>query len=129
MALESTGFPALLVDLLTMKGYRWYPQYTVYEEYHEFNQENYRAKVVIFDRRDRSINELYTFFGCGVTVEMAVHDAAFVAITRLRGELTGLEDTGFRYFPYVPTRDKTTYYPAVCTPFMARRYDPQYLVH
>jgi hypothetical protein len=124
MALESTGFPALLVNILTMKGYRWYPQYTIYEEYHEFNQEHYRARVVIFDQGDRSIIELHTFIGCRVTIEMAVHDAAFVAITHLRGELPGLEETGFRYIPYVLAGDETGYYPAVCNLYVAHRYDP-----
>ena len=42
--------------------------------------------VVIYDRRDNSTHELHTFEGVGVTVEMAVHDVAFVAITRLYGE-------------------------------------------
>jgi hypothetical protein len=34
MAVDATGFPAILVDLLTRLGYHWYPEYTVYEDYH-----------------------------------------------------------------------------------------------
>jgi hypothetical protein len=57
-----------------------------------------------------------------------VLSAAFVAITRLRGELPRLEDIGFRYIPYVPAGDETGFYTAVCTPYVARRYDPHYLL-
>jgi hypothetical protein len=71
MAIGATKFLDILVDLLTMLGYRWYPQYTVYKVYREFNQELYRTVVRIFDRRDRSTNEIHTFVGFGVTEEMA----------------------------------------------------------
>src|SRR3989337_4413554 len=98
MALDATGFPAILVDILTKLGYRWYPKYTIYEDYREFNQEQYRAVVRIFDRQNISITELHTFHGVGVTVVMAVHDAAYTAIARLRGEYNSrLEETAFRY--------------------------------
>jgi len=69
---DTTGFPAILVDHLKKLGYRWYPEYTVYEDYREFNQEQYEAEMVIWDRQDLSITELHTFRGIGVTVEMAV---------------------------------------------------------
>ncbi|KAI5016224.1 hypothetical protein ZWY2020_006075 [Hordeum vulgare] len=36
-ATETTGFPAILVDLLTRLGYRWYPEYTVFEDFREYN--------------------------------------------------------------------------------------------
>ena len=116
MAVDATGFPTILVDLLTRLGYCWYPQYTVYEDYREFNQEQYHARVDIFDRQDRSTTELHTFPGFGVTVEMAVHEVAFIAITHLRSEYPRLEDTGFRYILYAPAGDETRYYTDVCTP-------------
>jgi hypothetical protein len=31
MAIGATGFPDILVDLLTALGYRWYLQYTIWE--------------------------------------------------------------------------------------------------
>ena len=31
-AVGVTGFPAILVNLLTRLGYRWYPEYSVYED-------------------------------------------------------------------------------------------------
>ena len=38
-ARDATGFLAILIALLTRLGYRWYPEYMVYEDFHEFNQE------------------------------------------------------------------------------------------
>ena len=125
---DTPGYPAILVDLLTRLGYRWYPQYTVYEDFLEFNQQQYRAKMIILDGSDRPITELHTFLGFGVTVEMAVHEAAYVAITHLRRQYPRLEDSGFRYFPYAPAGDDTRFYEAICTPYVSHRYDPQYLV-
>ena len=66
---------SILVNLLTRLGYRWYPEYSVYEDFGEFNQEQYLAIAHIWSQEDRSIRELHTFPGVGVTVDMAVHDA------------------------------------------------------
>ena len=108
MAVDATGFLAILVELLTRLGYSWYPEYAVYEDYCEFNQEQYHAEVCIFDRQNNSDTELHTFHGIGVTVEMAVHDAAYTAIARLCGEYSSrLEHTAFRYIPYAPAGDET----------------------
>ena len=95
IANATIGFPAILVRLMTRLGYRWYPEYYVYEEYGEFNQEQYLAIVRIWSREDRSIRELHTFEGIGVTVEMAVHDAAYTALTRLRSQNRCLDDSEF----------------------------------
>ena len=128
MAAGVTGFPAILVRLLTRLGYRWYPEFSIYEDIGEFNQERYQAVVRIYDRQDRSITELHTFHGVGVTVDMAVHDAAYAALTRLRGDRRHLDDSEFRYIPYPPAESETGYYTAVCTPYSHRRYDPQVLI-
>ena len=88
----------------------------------------FHAKVDIYDRQNNSTHELHTFEGIGVTVEMAVQEVAYVAITSLRREHPRLEETGFRYFPYPPAGDDTRRYTAVCTPYVSRRYDPQYMV-
>ena len=77
-----TGFPAILINLLTRLGYRWHPEYYVYEDYHEFNQEQYHAEVRIFDGEANSTTVLHTAHGVGMTVDMAVHDAAYAALTR-----------------------------------------------
>jgi hypothetical protein len=57
----------------------------VYEDYREFNQEQYHPDVRIYDRQNDSDTELHLFHGIGVTIEMAVHDAAYSAVARLRG--------------------------------------------
>src|SRR3989337_1743277 len=128
-ARDAPGFPAVLIALLTRLGYRWYPEYMVYEVYREFNQEQYYANVRIYDQQDDSDTELHRFHGIGVTIEMAVHDAAYSAVARLRGELSvDLGASEFRYIPYAPAGDATGYYTAVCTPYEPRRYDQRVLI-
>jgi hypothetical protein len=116
-ARDATGFPAILIALLTRLGYRWYPEYMVYEDYRKFNQEQYHADVRIFDQRDNSDSELHTFHGIGVTIEMAIHDAAHSAVARLHSEHSRLDASKFRYIPYAPAGDGTGYYTAVCAPY------------
>ena len=127
-AQNAPGFPAVLIALLTRLGYRWYPEYMVYEDYREFNQEQYHADLRIFDQQDNSETELHVFHGIGVTVEMAVHDAAYIAVARLRGENSHLDASEFRYIPYAPAGDDTGYYTAICAPYERRRYDPHVLI-
>ncbi|KAI4991401.1 hypothetical protein ZWY2020_039772, partial [Hordeum vulgare] len=143
-AIETTGFPAILVDLMTRLGYRWYPEYTVYTDFHEYNQYQYHAKVHIFDQMGGDILEHHVFCGIGVSVEMAVHDAAYIAITRLRGAYPHVEESAFRYIPHAPAGDETgsdltTYtasvrkrndrsYVAVCAPYVTRRYGARVLM-
>ncbi len=143
-ATETTGFPAILVDLLTRLGYRWYPEYTVFEDFREYNQYQYQAEVRIFDQRGGETLERHVFCGIGVSVEMAVHDAAYIAITRLRGAYPHLEESPFRYIPHAPAGDETgsdltayasdvrersdRSYVAVCAPYVTRRYDARILV-
>jgi hypothetical protein len=83
-ARDVPGFPAVLIDLLIRLRYCWCPEYMVYEVYREFNQEQYYADVRIYDQQDDSDTELHRFHGMGVTIEMAVHDAAYSAVARLR---------------------------------------------
>ena len=59
---------------------------------------------------------------------MAVHDAAYTALTRLRADCRHLDDSEFRYIPYPAAESETGYYTAVCTPYSRRRYDPQVLI-
>ena len=115
-ARDATGFPAILIALLSRLGYPWYPEYMVYEDFREFNQEQYHADVRIFDHREDSDTVLHTFHGIGVTIDMAVHDAAYSVVARLRGEHSHLDGSEFRYISYAPAGDDTGYYTAVCTP-------------
>ena len=90
---EAAGFPATLIALLTKLGYGWYPEYMVYEDFHEFNQEQYHADVRIFAQHDDSVTVMHTFHGIDVTIDMAVHDAAHSAIAHLRGEHSQLDES------------------------------------
>jgi hypothetical protein len=128
-ARDAPGFPAVLIALLTRLGYRWFPEYMVYEVYREFNQEQYYADVRIYDQQDDSDTELHLFHGIGVTIEMAVHDAAYSTVARLRGEHSAsLDASEYRYIPYAPAGDATGYYIAVCAPYEPRRYDQRVLI-
>ena len=62
-ARDTPDFLAVLIVLLTRLGYRWYPEYRVYEDYHEFYQEQYHADVRIYGQRDDSDTELHLFHG------------------------------------------------------------------
>ena len=62
-AREGAGFPAILITLMTRLGYRWYPEYMVYEDFHKFNQEQYHADVRIFDQLNDLDTELHIFQG------------------------------------------------------------------
>jgi hypothetical protein len=122
-------FPAVLIALLTRLGYHWYPEYMVYEDYREFNQEQYHADVRIYDQQDDSDTELHLFHGIGVTIEMAVHDAAYSAVACLRGEHSiSLDASEFRYILYAPAGDATGYYTTICAPYEHHRYNPQVLI-
>jgi hypothetical protein len=93
MAVGVIGFPAILVNLLIRLGYRWHPKYSIYEDFHEFNQEQYHAIVRIYDRQANSSTLLHTTHGVGMTVDMAVHDAAYAGVTRLHGDHRHLDDS------------------------------------
>ena len=49
-AIGASGSPAVLAEMLTYLGYHWHPEFTVYEEYQDFNQEQYRAIVHLYSR-------------------------------------------------------------------------------
>src|SRR3990170_4560736 len=102
----------------------------VYEVYREFKQEQYYADVRIYDQQDDSDIELHRFHGIGVTIEMAVHDAAYSDVARLRGQLSAdLDASEYRYIPYTLAADATRYYTAIIAPYEPRRYDPRVLIH
>ena len=99
---DAACFPTILIALLTRLGYRSYSKYMVYEDFREFNQEQYHADVHIFAQQDDLITVLHPFHGIGVTIDMAVHDAAHSAVARLRSEDSRLDGSEFRYISYAP---------------------------
>ena len=82
-AIGASESPAVLAEMMTYLGYRWHPEYTVYEEYQDFNQEQYRAIVHLYSREYDSTTMLHTAHGVRVTIDMAVHDVAYAALTHL----------------------------------------------
>ena len=124
----ATRSPAVLVKLVTYLGYRWHPEYTVYEQFHDFNQEQFHAVVRIYDHEVNSTTVLHTAHGVGVTVDMAVHDAAYAALTRLRREYRELDDSPFRHILIASGEGAEGYYTAMYTPLSRQPFDPQILV-
>lgn len=105
----------MLVELLTHLGFRWHPEYTVYEQYHDFNQEQYRADVRIFSSEENSTSVLHIAYDVRVTIDMAVHDAAFACLTRLGGEYRELEDSPFRHIAIASSESEEGYYTGIYT--------------
>jgi hypothetical protein len=110
-----TGAPAVLVKLLTYLGFRWHPEFTVYEQYHDFHQEKYRADVRIYYSEENSTFLMYTAYGVRVAIDMAVHDAAFACLTCLHGEYRDLDDSSFRYITMASSEGEVGYYTGIYT--------------
>ena len=95
--LDVPGHTAMLVRVMIETGYRWYPEYTVEEQFRDFNQSQYLCTVRIFPSYPGSTEPLHCSYGLGVTVEMAVQDAAYSMMTIMRVRTGLLRNTDFRY--------------------------------
>ena len=84
---------------MTEAGYRWYPEYTVEEQFRDFNQSQYFCTVRIFPSYPGSTEPLHCSYGLGVTIEMSVQDAAYSMMTIIRARTALLQNTDFRYMP------------------------------
>ena len=111
-AIGASGSPAVLADMMTYLGYRWHPEYTVYEEYQDFNQDQYRAIVHLYSQEYDSTTVMHTAHGVGVTIDMVVHDAAYAALTRLRREYRELDTSPFRHIAIASDVGAEGYYTA-----------------
>ena len=127
-AIGASGSPAVLADMMTYLGYRWHPEYTVYEEYQDFNQEQYRAIVHLYSREYDSTTVLHTAHGVGVTIDMAIHDAAYAALTRLRGEYQELDTSPFRHIAIASDVGAEGYYIAAYSTVTREPFYHQHLV-
>ena len=76
-----TGHTSMLVRVMIETGYRWYPKYTVEEQFRDFNRSQYLCTVRIFPSYPGSTEALHCSYGLGVTIEMAVQDAAYSMMT------------------------------------------------
>ena len=97
--LDVPGHTAKLVRVMTEAGYRWYPEYTVEEQFRDFNQSQYLCTVRIFPSYPGSTEPLHCSYGLGVTIEMAVQDAAYSMMTIMRVRSDLFRDSDFRYMP------------------------------
>ena len=97
--LNVPGHTAMLVRVMIETGYRWYPEYTVEEQFRDFNQSQYFCTVRIFPSYPGSTEPLHCSYGLGVTAEMAVQDAAYSMMTILRVRTGLLRNTDFRNMP------------------------------
>ena len=57
--LDVPGHTAMLVRVMIETGYRWYPEYTVEEQFRDFNQSQYFRTVRIFPSYPGSTEPLH----------------------------------------------------------------------
>ena len=93
----TTGYPEMLRDMVTFLGFRWAPEYQVYEQQREFEQTYYQAIVYILS--DDGMSVVHQYEAVGSTVDMAVQQAAYVSITVLRADYWGFDDSIYRHIP------------------------------
>ena len=93
------GHTAMLVRVMVETGYRWYPEYTVEEQFRDFNQSQYLCTVRIYPSYPGATEPLHCSYGLGVTIEMSVQDAAYSMMTIMRAKTALLQNTDYRYMP------------------------------
>ena len=71
---------------------------------------------------------LHTAHGVGVTIDMAVHDAAYAALTRLRGEYRELDTSPFRHIAIASDVGAEGYYTAAYSTVTREPFYHQHLV-
>uniref|UniRef100_A0A8I6WR32 Uncharacterized protein n=1 Tax=Hordeum vulgare subsp. vulgare TaxID=112509 RepID=A0A8I6WR32_HORVV len=89
----------MLVRMMLVAGYHWYPQYTVEEQYRDFNQSRYMCTVRVFPDYPGAEEPIHWSYGLGVTVDMAVRVAAYSMLTIMRARHALLENSEFCYVP------------------------------
>ena len=94
---DTTGHPELLRQMVTFLGFRWAPEYQVYEHQREFDQTLYRAIVVILS--DDGTRVVHRHEAVSTSVDMAVQQAAYVCLTVLRADYWGFDNSCYRYIP------------------------------
>uniref|UniRef100_A0A8I6Y241 Uncharacterized protein n=1 Tax=Hordeum vulgare subsp. vulgare TaxID=112509 RepID=A0A8I6Y241_HORVV len=97
--IDVPGHTAMLVRVMSVCGYRWYPEYTVEEQYRDFNQSQYICTVRVFPDYPGAEKPIHWSYGLGVTVDMAVQDAAYSMLTIMRARHALLQNLEFCYVP------------------------------
>src|SRR3954465_3082536 len=93
------GHPDMLIEMMSFMGYRWYPEYTVEEQFRDFNQTQYHCTVRIYPHHVGVTQPILFGHGIGMTENMVVQDVAYSCMTLLREEHALLGGTPFRYIP------------------------------
>src|SRR3954467_4306023 len=73
--------------MMSFVGYRWYPEYTVEEQFRDFNQTQYHCIVRIYPHHIRVTQPILFGHGIGMTENMVVQDAAYSCMTMLREDM------------------------------------------
>lgn len=97
--IDVRGHTAMLVRAMTFMRYHWYPEYTVIEEFHNFNQNQYRCTIRTYPPVVGAAEPMHFAYGVGITINMAVLDAAYSCLMLLDENHTMVRETEFRYIP------------------------------
>src|SRR3954468_16612382 len=60
----------MLVRVMVEAGYRWYPEYTVEEQFRDLKQSQYLCTVRIYPSYPRATEPLHCSYGLGVTIDV-----------------------------------------------------------
>ena len=96
---ETEGFPALLNEMLWRGNYSSRPEYAVYARGFGPGMVSYLATLHIPMRPVESGSEPHDFSAHGTSIEMAIQEVAYLAMTNLRRDVPGLEVYPFTHFP------------------------------
>src|SRR4051812_44260054 len=107
--IDVRGHLATLIEMMSFLGYRWYPEYTIEEQFCNFNQTQYHCIIRIYPHHTGVTQPVLFGHGIGMTENMAMQDAAYSCMTLLREEHALLRDTSFRYIPATLPREEGYY--------------------
>ena len=114
--IDVPGHTAMLVRMMVLPGYRWYPQCTVEEQYQDFNQSQYLCTVRVFPDYPGAEEPIHWSYGLGVTVDMAVQDAAYSMLTIMRARHALLQNSESVMFPLLGQEKKDILVGSTLTP-------------
>ncbi|PNT67352.1 uncharacterized protein LOC112272038 [Brachypodium distachyon] len=93
------GFPEVLREIMRHIGFRYQPEYTVFEDYRDFNQEYYRVVVRLHQDMPSEKFPVHKAVGTGHTIELAIQQVAYMCVTLLRMKYERLDKGPFKYIP------------------------------
>ncbi|KAI4976039.1 hypothetical protein ZWY2020_049646 [Hordeum vulgare] len=89
----------MLVRVMSVCGYRWYLEYKADEQYRDFNESQYICTLRVFPDYPGAEEPIHWSYGLGVTVDMAVQDAASSMLTIMRARHALLQNSEFCCVP------------------------------